>query len=70
LLEDSCVYLLLNQAADVIVDAWRNWDVSYYPGLVRDSGHLDWGEEVLAEVSSLGVTPREPILEYSHKVVH
>ena len=66
-LVNASVDLLLNNLADLIVEASRNGDVPLDPRDVRDSGHNHWREEVFAEATSFAIRPRELTLEVHHK---
>ena len=63
------VDLVLDDRADFLVDARRDWDVLEDPGRVRDDGELYRREEVAAKASSLGIGPRERPLVLAHEVV-
>ena len=68
-LVNASVDLLLNNLADLIVEASRNGNVPLDPGNVRDSGHNHWREEVFAEATSFAIHPRERTLKVLHKRV-
>ena len=65
----SGVDLLFDYCADLLVDTGRDRYILQHPGGVRDDWELDWGKEVLAETSALGVVPREGALVLAHEVV-
>ena len=46
----------------IIIDAGRNQDIVQHPRLVWYYGHINWREEVLAEVSSLSIIPSGTVL--------
>ena len=53
----------------MIVDTWRYWNVSLNPGGVCDDGDFNRQEEVLTEVTALGVIPSEPFILERHEMV-
>ena len=65
----ASVHLHPNNFANLIVDTRRYWNVSLNPGGVCDDGDFDWWEEVLAEVTVLGVVPSEPFVLERHEVM-
>ena len=68
-LVNTSVDFLLDNLANLIVEASRNGDVPLDPGDVRDGGHNHGWEEVFAEATSFAIRPRERTLEVSHKHV-
>ena len=53
----------------MIIDTQQYQNVSLNPGGVCDDGNFDGWEEVLAEVTTLGVVPSEPFILERHKMV-
>ena len=68
-LVNASVDFLLDNLADLIVEASRDGNVPLDPRDVRDSGHNNWREEVFAEATSFAIRPRERTLEVHHKRV-
>ena len=63
------IHLRLNNFADLIIDTRWYRNVSLNPGGVCDDGDFDRWEEVLAEVTVLGVVPSEPFILERHEMV-
>ena len=63
------IHLRLNDFADLIVDTRGYRNVSLNPGGVCDDGDFDWREEVLVEVTALGVIPCEPFVLERHEMM-
>ena len=63
------IHLHLNDFADLIVDTRGYQNVSLNPGGVCDDGDFDWREEVLVEVTALGVVPSKPFVLERHEVM-
>ena len=63
------IHLRPNDFAYLIVDTWQYQNVSLNPGCVCDDRDFDRCKEVLAEVTTLGVIPREPFILERHEVV-
>ena len=63
------IHLRPNNFANLIVDTRRYRNVSLNPGGVCDDGDFDRQEEVLAEVTTLGVVPSEPFVLERHEVM-
>ena len=54
------IHLHLNNLTNFVIDTWWYQNVLLNPGGVCDDGDFDRQEEVLAEVTALGVVPSEP----------
>ena len=65
----TCIHLRLNNFANLIIDTRRYRNVSLNPGGVCDDGDFDRWEEVLVEVTMLGVVPSEPFILERHEMV-
>ena len=65
----ASIHLCLNDFADLIVDTWQYWNVSLNPGGVCNDRDFDRWEEVLMEVTTLGVVPSEPFILERHEMV-
>ena len=63
------IHLCPNNFANLIVDTRRYRNVSLNPGGMCDDGNFDRREEVLAEVTALGVVPSEPFVLERHEMV-
>ena len=61
--------LLLDDLTALVVDSWRDRHVPLDPRSVRYDWELDRREEVLAEASSLAVSPCEGLVVKAHEVV-
>ena len=59
---DTRLDLLSNDLANLLVLPRRYRNVSEYPGLMFDDGHLDRREEILAKMTSFRIVPRESVL--------
>ena len=67
---DLHIKFLLDQLADLFIEAGRYWNVLLGLWLVGDCQNLDWREEVFLEVSLLGVIPSKAEMLEAHKMVH
>ena len=65
----ASVHLCPNNFANLIIDTWRYQNVSLNPGGVCDDRDFDRREEVLAEVTTLGIIPSEPFILERHEVM-
>ena len=65
----ASIHLCPNDFANLIIDTQRYWNVSLNPGGVCDDGDFDRWEEVLTEVTVLGVVPSEPFVLERHEMV-
>ena len=65
----ASIHLCPNDFADLIIDTWQYWNVSLNPGGVCDDVDFDRQEEVLTEVTTLGVVPSEPFILERHEMV-
>ena len=65
----ASVDLLLDNLANLIVEALRNGNVLLDSGDVRDSGHNHWREEVFTEATLFAIRPHEHTLKVHHKGV-
>ena len=65
----TSIHLRPNNFANLIVDTGRYRNVSLNPGGVCDDGDFDRREEVLMEVTTLGVVPSEPFVLERHEVM-
>ena len=65
----TSIHLCPNDFADLIIDTWRYRNVSLNPGGVCNDGDFDRWEEVLTEVTALGVIPSEPFILERHEMV-
>ena len=63
------IHFCPNDFADLIIDTWGYRNVSLNPGGVCDDGDFDWREEVLAEVTTLGVVPCETFVLERHEMM-
>ena len=63
------IHLCPNDFADLIVDTQRYRNVSLNPGGVCNDGDFNRQEEVLVEVTTLGVVPSEPFVLETHEMV-
>ena len=63
------IHLCPNNFANLIIDTRRYWNVLLNPGGVCDDWDFDRQEEVLAEVTMLGVIPSEPFVLERHEMV-
>ena len=63
------VHLRPDNFANLIVDTQGYRNVSLNPGGVCDDGDFNRWEEVLAEVTALGVVPSEPFILERHEVM-
>ena len=63
------IHLRPNNLANLIVDTRRYRNVSLNPGGVCDDRDFDRREEVLMEVTALGVVPSEPFVLERHEVM-
>ena len=63
------IHLCLNNFANLIVDTGWYRNVSLNPRGVCDDGNFNRREEVLAEVTALGVDPSEPFILERHEMV-
>ena len=63
------IHLHPNDFANLIVDTQRYQNVSLNPWGVCNDGDFDRREEVLMEVTALGVVPSEPFVMERHEVV-
>jgi hypothetical protein len=60
--ENTCVYLLLDESADVFVDTWGNRNVAQHPRGVRDDWDVNRGKEVFTKVTSFRVCPSKAVI--------
>ena len=63
------IRLCLNYFAHLIVDTQQYQNVSLNPGGVCNDGEFNRQEEVLTEVTVLGVVPSEPFILERHEMV-
>ena len=63
------IHLRPNNFANLIVDTRMYRNVSLNPGGVCNDGDFNWREEVLAEVTALGVVPCKPFVLERHEMV-
>ena len=63
------IHLCPNYFAHLIIDTQRYQNVSLNPGGVCNDGEFNRQEEVLTEVTVLGVVPSEPFILERHEMV-
>ena len=65
----TSIHLRPNDFADLIIDTQWYLNILLNPGGVCDDGDFNRWEKVLAEVTALGVVPREPFVLERHEMV-